>query len=106
MNKQYRKQYRVEYLPAAREDLLDIFEYILMDNPDAAADFIDRIDTTISRLGSFPAMGPIPNDDRLQLFGYRMLIIEKYIAFYVILDDVIEIRRIIHGRRRYSFLLD
>jgi plasmid stabilization system protein ParE len=31
------KNYKIEYLPIAQDDLIDIFEYIREDNPDAAA---------------------------------------------------------------------
>jgi plasmid stabilization system protein ParE len=84
---------------------IDIFEYIKDDNPDAAANFIERIDKAVSKLESFSLLGTIPKDERLQMFGYRMLVIGKYLAFYVIKDNIIEIRRIIHGSRKYSFLL-
>ncbi len=100
------ENYRVEYLPVARDDLLDIFDYILQDNPVAAGEFIDRIDDAISKLGRFPAMGAVPKDDRLRLMGYRMLIMDNYIVFYAMKGDVIEIRRIFHGKRKYSFLLE
>ncbi|MGB3457958.1 MAG: type II toxin-antitoxin system RelE/ParE family toxin [Halobacteriota archaeon] len=99
------KKYKIEYLPIAQEDLIDIFEYIKDDNPDAAANFIERIDKAVSKLESFPLLGTIPKDERLQMFGYRMLVIGNYLAFYVIRGNIIEIRRIIHGSRKYSFLL-
>jgi addiction module RelE/StbE family toxin len=99
------KKYGIEYLPIAREDLIDIFEYIKSDNPDAAANFIKKIDESILKLEMFPGCGVIPKDERLQKRGYRMLIIGNYVVFYVIKDGAVEIRRIIHGSRKYSFLL-
>lgn len=99
------KKYKIEYLPIAQEDLIGIFEYIEEDNPDAAANFIEKIDKAISKLESFPLLGRIPKDKRLKMLGYRMLIIENYIAFYVIKGNILEVRRIIHGSRKYSFLL-
>ena len=99
------KKYKIEYLPIAQEDLSDIFDYIKEDNPDAAANFIERIDKAVSKLELFPLLGTIPKDERLQMLGYRMLVIGKYLAFYVIRGNIIEIRRIIHGSRKYSFLL-
>jgi hypothetical protein len=36
--------------------------------------------------------------------GYRMLVVDKYLVFYVV-KKIIQIRRVIHGARRYSFLL-
>ncbi|MFO7684533.1 MAG: hypothetical protein R6V60_00440 [Desulfobacterales bacterium] len=34
-----------------------------------------------------------------------MLIIENYLVFYVVKVGAIQIRRIIHGARRYGFLV-
>ena len=106
MNKIRSAGYRVEYLPVARDDLLEIFDYICRDNPTAAEEFIERIDKAISKLTNFPGLGVVPKDQRLQLLGYRMLIIDNYMAFYVVEEDVVEIRRIVHGKRRYSFLME
>lgn len=97
------EKYKIEYLPIAQDDLIDIF--VKEDNPDAAANFIERIDKAVSKLESFSLLGTIPKDERLQMFGYRMLVIGNYLAFYVIKGNMIEIRRIIHGSRKYSFLL-
>ncbi len=97
--------YHIEYLPAAQADLEEIFAYILNDDPAAAAKFVDRIDITISQLARFPLLGPVPKDPRHQHLGYRMLVVDNYLVFYVIKDQVVEIRRVLHGSRRYSFLL-
>jgi addiction module RelE/StbE family toxin len=96
---------RIEYLPEARLDLLEIFDYIEKDNRIAAEQFIKTMEYAIERLIDFPELGVIPKEVRLQSLGYRMLIVEKYLVFYVIFDDIVEIRRIIHGKRKYSFLL-
>ena len=97
-------EFRIHYLPVAQRDLLEILEYIRLDNPKAAADLLDRFDATITRLGTFPQMGSVPKGLRLRHLGYRMLIIDNYLVFYVVIDKVVEIRRIIHGKRRYEFL--
>lgn len=98
-------KYDIEYLPIAERDLIDIFDYIRQDNPSAAVIFINKIDKGISQLELFPKMGSVPKDDRLSRKGYRMLVVEDYLVFYVFLDDIVEIRRILHGSRKYSFLL-
>lgn len=49
--------------------------------------------------------GAIPKDERLARLGYRMLVVGEYPAFYLIRRNRAEIRRILHGRQRYSFLL-
>ena len=68
---------------------------------------LEKFDTTISLLATNPYLGVIPKDERLKKLGYRMLVIDKYLVFYVVKTETktIQIRRIIHGARQYSFLL-
>lgn len=101
------KKYNLVYLPIAREDLIEIIEYIQTDNPNAALNFLNKIDKTISKLKEFPYMGTVPKDDLLKFKGYRILIIQNYLIFYVVNEESaeIEIRRIIHGKRKYDFFL-
>jgi toxin ParE1/3/4 len=99
------KRYRVEYLPVAQEDLISIVEYIQMDDPSDTQNFLNEVDKAISKLAYFPYMGSIPKDIRLIHLNYRTLIIDNYLVFYVVLDEMVEIRRILHGKRQYSFLL-
>ena len=42
---------------------------------------------------------------KLKKLGYRILIVEKYLVFYVVKNKTVQIRRIIHGARRYDFLI-
>ncbi|MEC0334188.1 type II toxin-antitoxin system RelE/ParE family toxin [Paenibacillus macerans] len=98
------KKYKIEYLPIAEEDLSEIIQYIMLDNPDAALSMANKLDQTISTLEIFPNSGSIPNDLRLQALNYRMLIVDPYIVFYVVNDETVEIRRILHGKRKYHFL--
>lgn len=98
-------KYRIIYLPVAVRDLSEIFEYIRVDSPLAASAFLDKIDANILQLEDFPDLGKIPHDKHLQKLGYRVLIIENYLVFYVVKRKNIEIRRILHGKRKYEFLL-
>lgn len=99
------KKYEVHYLPAAQQDLIDILNYIKQDNPTAALKLIHEIDGVISKLEDFPNMGVTPKDLRLKSLNYKMLVIDNYLVFYAIKGSIIEIRRIVHGKRKYSFLL-
>ena len=100
-----KNKHKIHYLPIAQQDLIEIFDYIVQDNPKAAASFVDKIDKSISKLETFPKLGVIPKEDRLEFMGYRMLVVDNYSVFYAIRESKIEIRRIIHGSRKYSFLL-
>ena len=99
------QKYEVRYLLAAQQDLTDILNYIKQDNPSAAYKLIQEIDRIISGLEEFPNIGVIPKDLHLKSLNYRMLVIDNYLVFYVIKDHIVEIRRVIHGKRKYSFIL-
>jgi addiction module RelE/StbE family toxin len=98
-------QFEIRYLSTAEKDLNDIFDYILRDNPSAAVSLFEKFDHSISQLALNPEIGVVPKDDRLKKLGYRILIIGKYLVFYVKKANAVQIRRIIHGARQYSFLL-
>jgi plasmid stabilization system protein ParE len=98
------KRRPVVYLPSAQLDLLEGLEYVRKDNPSSASAWLDRIDKSLSRLGSFPLSGSVPKDRRLARLGYRMVVIGEHLAFYVARPRSVEIRRVVHGKRRYSFL--
>ncbi len=99
------KKYEVRYLLAVQQDLIDILNYIRQDNPTAAYKLIQEIDQVVSGLEEFLNMGVIPKDLRLKSLNYRMLVIDNYLVFYVVKNHIVEIRRIIHGKRKYSFIL-
>ena len=99
------KKYIIEYLPIAEKDLTEIIEYVELDSPQSALNLLDEIDNMISKLEEFPYIGKMPKDARLQYLNYRILIVSSYLVFYVVKDNIVEIRRIIHGKRKYDFLL-
>ena len=94
----------IRYLATAERDLDDIFEYIMKDSPGVAASLLEEIDRSISHLSRNPELGVVPKDDRLKKLGYRVLIIRKYLVFYIVKNEFIQIRRILHGARQYGFL--
>ena len=96
---------KIRYLSTAQKDLDEIFDYIVRDKPSAAISMLEKFDRSISRLADNPEIGVVPKDDRLDKLGYRMLIVEKYLVFYIVKAKTVQIRRIIHGARKYGFLL-
>lgn len=99
------KKYKVNYLPISVKDLEELIEYIKIDSPSAALNMLNKIDESISKLKDLPEIGIIPKDERLRRLGYRILVIGNYLVFYVIKENIIEVRRILHGKRNYKFLL-
>ena len=95
----------IRYLSTAQRDLVEIFEYIRKDRPGAPSGLLEKFDNSIAALASNPYLGTIPKHERLKRLGYRVLVVDKYLIFYVLKPKTVQIRRVIHGARRYSFLL-
>jgi len=96
----------IRYLSSAEKDLLGIYEYIRHDNPRAAGAFVGKIDRAVGRLAEHPFLGVVPKDERLAELGYRVLVVEKILVFYVVKPPVVQIRRVLHGARRFAFLVE
>ena len=99
------EQYNVLIFKAAQSDLRDIVDYLNTLSPDAAIQYYDLIIEKIKTLTTMPERCPLAKDTRLRLRGYRTLIVNNYIVFYVINKKTIEIRRILYARRQYKDLL-
>ncbi|MDD2574438.1 MAG: type II toxin-antitoxin system RelE/ParE family toxin [Bacillota bacterium] len=98
-------KYQVHYLPSAQKDLKEIFDYVYAENQTAAKSLVNRFDEAISKLETFPDLGIVPRDKRLKSLQYRILIVDNYLVFYVVIENIVEIRRILHGKRKYDFLI-
>ena len=94
--------YTIRYLKTAENDLIEIFDYIKQDKPTAAATYLERFDESILQLASNPFIGMVPKDGRLKKLGYRILVVDKYLVFYIIKSKTVQIRRVIHGARQYE----
>ena len=44
-------------------------------------------------------------DEKLQTFGYRVLVIESYLVFYLLRGKTIEIHRVVHGSRNLTDII-
>lgn len=99
------EKYNVELLPAAYSDLDEIFDYIMLDNPQSAAEVLEHIMSSLARLEHFPYSGKPLFDRSLGKFNFRMVIVDSYIAFYRLVDDKVLVYRVLHGARKYSHLL-
>ena len=90
---------RILWLSDAREDVKDLFLYILENNPAAARRVRNNIYDSVKGLVDNPAMGR-PG----RVFGTRELVIPKtpYLVAYRVRNDVVEILRVIHGARDWQ----
>jgi toxin ParE1/3/4 len=80
----------------ARSDILDIHKYLSERSPIAADRALVRLSERFNELCDFPFLGPDRSELRASLRG---LVIDIYIAFYIVEADRIVIVRVLDGRR-------
>jgi len=98
-------KFSVRLLSVAEEDLSEAITFIAADNPAAAMALADTIEKSMGDLASHPRMGRVPDDPNLIQMGYRYLVVENYLIFYVVETGAVIIHRILHGARNYRDLL-
>ncbi len=88
--------HRILYSEQAAEDLIDIWSYLDELNTNAANKIIEQIKCECVKLSNFPMLGQEREDI---IKGIRHLPVFSYIVFYRIMDDYIEIIRVVHSAR-------
>lgn len=97
--------YKVKIYKTAKQDLREMIDYLNTLSHQAAIKYYDLIVENIGSLAEMPERCPLLRDIQLRLRGYRVLIVEKYMVFFVIKGDTVQIRRILYGRRQYEWML-
>jgi len=95
----------IRYLPVAVDDLVSIFDWIANGSPANAVAFVEKLDQRIGNLKAHPFIGRMPRDDKLKNSGYRILVIESYLVFYMIRGKTVEIHRVLHGSRNLDDII-
>lgn len=83
----------------AKNDLIDIWSYIALDNIDAADRFIERIYNLCETISKNPEMGRERNELSPNL---RSFPIKRYVVYYRIQNKNTEVIRVLSGYRDIS----
>lgn len=98
-----------KFTPKAGEDLDEIYFYIStkLTAEIAAENLMDKMEGAILRLKEFPFSGSYVLDELLKRRGYRKLIVENYIVFYLLNEEEkqVVIMRILYGASNYQTFL-
>ena len=98
---------RLQYSPAANQDLIGIKLYISenLANPIAANRIVKNITQRIRRLSDHPYMGPSLSSIVDVETEYRFLVCGNYTSFYRVENEVVYIIRILYGKRDFMKIL-
>ena len=94
--------YGLRISPAADADVDEAGLFIAQDNLDAALRFYDAIDQTYREIHDHPKRWPRYELDHPRLSEVRkrsVIGFEKYLVFYRVDADMVEIIRVFHGAR-------
>lgn len=95
------KHYKLRFLPLFEDDLNGIVDYIAfrLKNPIAAEALVNDVQKAIQdRLSCAEAFEPYHSAKDRQ-YPYYRISVRNYTIFYVVIDDVMEVRRIVYSRR-------
>ena len=82
--------YSIHITSTAERDMINASNHIefVLKNPKAADDLLDEAERKISSLADFPQKFKLVDDPVLASWGVRFVVINGYLAFYVIAENV------------------
>lgn len=103
------KEYSLKFTPKAFKDLDEIYGYIAnkLFAPETAENLMAKIETSIMRLKAFPYFCSFVLVEPLKKRGYRKLVVDNYIVFYLVNEQKYQvvIMRILYGASSYQNIL-
>ncbi len=101
--------YGLKFTPLAEGDLDEIYGYIStrLFAEMAAVNLMDKIENAIKRLARFPFSCSLVSDKSLKNRGYRKLIVDNYVVFYLVneAEQKVIIMRVLYGASKYQDVL-
>jgi toxin ParE1/3/4 len=89
--------------PQAALDILDIWDHIAEDSPDAADRWVDQLDATFNLLATQPKMGRARHEISADLRSHPF---RRYVIFYLPIKDGIDVVRVLHSARDVDTAFD
>ena len=96
-----KQSYQLRFLPLFEQDLISVANYIthVLKNEDAALRLINDIEAAIlERLNNPIAFEPYHSSKKRD-YPYYRIYVRTYVIYCVVIDDVMEVRRVMYGLR-------
>ena len=95
------EQYELSYLPLFEQDLAEARKYIsdTLHNPAAAMRLVGDTETAILKRLNNPLGYKPYHSKKDRRYPYYRIQIRNYTVFYVVIGNVMEVRRFVYGRR-------
>lgn len=101
-------KFSLRFTPKFVDDLDKIVDYISVNlhNPESAIKLANKIEKAIQkRLGSPLAFEPFKSN-RKRKHPYYLIYVDNFTIYYTVIDDVMEVRRVLYGNRDSDNILE
>lgn len=101
------EKYELSILPLFESDMLEAITYIteVLNNPAAASKLINETEKAIYKRLDAPLSFPPYKSKRSRSDVYYRIFVGNFTVFYVVKDNVMEVRRFIYSRRNIENIL-
>ena len=102
------KKYKLSFLPLFEEDLNEIVDYITTDlqNPSAADRLVGDIESAINKRLEAPLSFAPFRSSKTRPHPYYRINVRNFSVFYVVINDTMEVRRVLYSKRDLDKLLN
>lgn len=100
------KKYDVVVTPSAQKDLTEIKSYFANVLKTSSNSIFEKFLEQVRILKTHPFIYKAHQDSLLKLVGYRVIPIDKYLMFYVVRSNMVQIHRVLYAKRNYLQLLE
>jgi len=101
--------YKILRADKADDQLNELIQYISMDSGsvEIALNYLQKIEHAIALLAEHPYLGRYPRYSILKKRGYRVLVVEKHLVFYIPNESkkIVFIHAVVDARREYQYLV-
>lgn len=104
MNK---SSYKLTFLPLFKSDMLAVVDYIAntLNNPDAAQRLVTEIELAIEKRLEMPLAFAPYQSTKIRQHPYYRINVRNFSIFYVVIDNTMEVRRLLYAKRNIDALL-
>ena len=102
------RKYKLTILPLFEEELNHIVDYItyVLHNREVAHQLIRDIEAAIYTRLSCPESFAVYPSKKMREYPYYKIIVRNFYIFYVVIEDVMEVRHIYYNRRDLQNILN
>ncbi|NLK21990.1 MAG: type II toxin-antitoxin system RelE/ParE family toxin [Epulopiscium sp.] len=101
-------KYTLRYLPKYVEDLNEIVDYIVLKlySPGSAINLVNKIEKAILERSYCPLAFEPFKSNRKRKHQYYRIYVDNFVVYYVVIDGIMEVRRIVYKSRDADLVIE